>query len=92
MAFQVRWTPNAEEDYKSGVAYLAKEWSFDIALDFMDKTEKRIDTLSYFPYLGIASNNLPEVRSSSTKHNRLYYRVSNEQLNYFPFLTQEEIT
>lgn len=81
MAFEIRWTANAEEDYKNVVTYLATEWNIDIAINFMENMEKRIETLSVFPYLGIASGKLNDVRSISlTKHNKLYYRISGETI------------
>ena len=77
MALQVSWTENALEDYEKIVNYLIKEWSFPIAENFVALLEKRLETLSHLPYLGISSGKQPGVRSISiTKHNRLFYRLS----------------
>jgi plasmid stabilization system protein ParE len=77
MALQIRWTENALEDYRHVVEYLIQEWSVGIAKDFVEIVEKRIDTLSVFPNIGIPSIKEPGIRSIIlTKHNRLYYRVS----------------
>ncbi len=87
MALQVKWTENALEDYRLVVDYLLKVWSVDIAARFINIIESRLETLSVFPKIGIASLKEDRVRSIVvTKHNKLYYRVSEdciEVLNIF---------
>ena len=77
MALQITWAANALEDYEKIVDYLIKEWSLPVAEKFVESIEKRLHTLSSFPYIGISSIRQPSIRSISiTKHNRLYYRIS----------------
>jgi plasmid stabilization system protein ParE len=87
MAYKVSWTPNAIEDYKHVIEYLLAEWSSSVAVHFENITNKRLITLSHQPYLGIASQKSPGIRSILlTKHNRLYYRITGnsiEVLNIF---------
>jgi plasmid stabilization system protein ParE len=79
MALPVKWTENALEDYKLVIEYLLKGWPVDIASKFIDIVETRLKTLSAFPYIGIPSSKVDKVRSIVlTKHNKLYYRVTNE--------------
>lgn len=76
MALQVIWTENAIEDYKLLIDYLLLEWSLPVAVKFVETIEKRIEVLSNFPNIGIASVKNPSIRSIIlTKHNKLYYRV-----------------
>jgi|SRR5688572_27465425 len=87
MALPVIWTENAIEDYKLVIDYLLLEWSLPVAEKFVETIEKRIEVLSRFPNIGIASVKDPSVRSIIlTKHNKLYYRTNQgkiEILNIF---------
>lgn len=77
MALKIIWTANALEDYKRVIDYLVEEWSAGIAERFSENVQARLETLSNYPFLGIASTKDLSVRSISvSKHNRLYYRVT----------------
>lgn len=81
MALQIKWTANALEDYRQIVEYLMEEWSVSIAEKFIDIVESRIETLSSYPYLGLASLKDSSIRSILlTKHNRLYYRITSTSI------------
>jgi plasmid stabilization system protein ParE len=81
MALQIKWTVSALSDYEQIIIYLAQEWSEAIAQKFIDIVRERLETLSHFPYLGIASEKVPFIRSILlTKHNRLYYRIQNTSI------------
>ena len=86
-AYEIRWTELAVEDYNIVVNYLLENWSIKVAEDFITIIERRIKTLSGQPFIGIASETKPEIRSRLiTKHNRLYYRIADntiELLNLF---------
>lgn len=66
---------------------MTEEWSVEIAERFSETVQSRLETLSNYPFLGIASSKELSVRSISiSKHNRLYYRVTSikiEVLNIF---------
>ncbi|MCY7422396.1 MAG: type II toxin-antitoxin system RelE/ParE family toxin [Chitinophagaceae bacterium] len=87
MAYKIRWTAIALEDYERVVDYLIKMWSVNVATDFEGTVNKKLANLSGQPFMGIASKKKPMVRSISlTKHNRLYYRITDntiELLNIF---------
>ena len=55
MALPVTWTENAIEDFKSLIDYLLLEWPLPVAEKFIETIEKRIEVLSKFPNIGIAS-------------------------------------
>lgn len=76
MALQIVWTTNALEDYHRIVDYLLMEWGIPVASDFITILEDRVDILSSFPNVGIASLKHSNIRAIViTKHNKLYYRV-----------------
>jgi len=76
MALPVTWTENAIEDFKSLIDYLLRERPLPVAEKFIETIEKRIEVLSKFPNIGIASLKDPSIRNIIlTKHNKLYYRV-----------------
>lgn len=87
MALQVIWSFNAEEDYKKVIEYLRDEWSVTVAMNFIEKTERRLESLTVHPLLGIASEKDKNIRSVVlTKHNKLYYQITEntiEVLNIF---------
>lgn len=87
MALQIKWTQNALEDYEAVIDYLLTEWTVDVAAKFIDLVESRLDTLIFFPNIGITSTKENSVRSIVlTKHNKLYYRITSnciEILNIF---------
>ena len=81
MALQIVWTENGFADYKQVVDYLLQEWPINVASEFVRNAESRIETLSVFPEIGIASLKVSGVRSIIlTKHNKLYYKVSDNNL------------
>lgn len=87
MAIKIKWTQHAIDDYAHIVDYLRNKWSAASAEKFLNIVESRVDQLSYFPLIGIASQKNPAIRYIIiTKHNKLYYRFNNnviEVLNIF---------
>ncbi len=64
------------------IAYLKKEWSYQVADDFSEKLFKRLDALSLQPFTGRPSNRKANTRSILiTKHNRVFYKVDGETIN-----------
>ena len=63
MAYKIRWTLNALEDYEKVVNYLVMDWSVNIAINFEALLNKKLTNLSYNLSIGIASqkNLLSEV-------------------------------
>jgi plasmid stabilization system protein ParE len=48
------------------------------AIEFLNKLDKRIDTLKKQPFIGKPPERKPGVRTILiTKHNRLYYKLTN---------------
>ncbi len=86
MAYKIIWTENAREDLKSIVEYLQSEWSFTIAENFLIECESKIDLISHFPEIGIASErNIFIRRILITKHNALYYQLNKNEITLLDF-------
>ncbi len=74
--FKVIWSQNAYDDYIRVIDNLLSNWSEQVTLKFMDIVENNFFLLSTHPFIGIASEKDPTVRSVLlTKHNRLYHQV-----------------
>jgi len=59
------------------LSFLEKEWGHKVAENFLDRTDKKIELIRLFPYIGLPSG-VRDTRSLLvTKHNRLFYRVKN---------------
>ncbi|MEO6719586.1 MAG: type II toxin-antitoxin system RelE/ParE family toxin [Ferruginibacter sp.] len=59
--------------------YLKADWNEDVANTFINKLQKRLQTLSKQPYIGVPSSVIKPVRSILiTKHNRLFYRIKDD--------------
>lgn len=77
MAYKIKWTSTALEDFNIIIDYLIKEWSSLIASDFEIMVNEKLIALSYNPFIGIQSAKKSSIRSILlTKHNRLFYRVT----------------
>ena len=63
------------------IDYLLLEWSLPVAEKFAETIDRRIDVLTLFPNIGIASTKDLSIRSIIiTKHNKLYYRILTEKI------------
>ena len=81
MAYQISWTDIALQDYKRVINYLLSEWSIEVATAFENIVNQKLINLSRHPFTGIKSEKNPLIRSILfTKHNRLYYRVRDNNI------------
>ena len=81
MAYQISWTDIALQDYKRVIDYLLSEWSIEVATEFENIVNQKLINLSRHPFTGIKSEKNPLIRSMLfTKHNRLYYRVRDNNI------------
>ena len=63
MAYKIRWTAIALEDYEKVIDFLIKMWSVKVAIGFEEIVNKKLANLSGQPFIGIASEKKPMVRS-----------------------------
>lgn len=81
MAYQVILKKRFVNKLVNVLKYLEKEWSLQVASDFLVKVDKRLQQLSRQPFTGAPSQKVKEVRSVFiTKHNRVYYKVKGKSV------------
>lgn len=57
------------------LTFLEKEWGHNVATAFLEKTDSRIELLSFSPFTG-APSGIRDTRSLLvTKHNRIFYKI-----------------
>ena len=77
MAIQIIWSENAVEDFERIIRYLNKMWTEKIALEFEYKVYSKVELLASQPQIGRTSTSFNTIKSILiTKHNRLYYQIS----------------
>ncbi|TAE38262.1 MAG: type II toxin-antitoxin system RelE/ParE family toxin [Runella slithyformis] len=76
MAFEIVWSPNAEEDLHSVLNFLMEEWSDTFAETFSEKLFKVLNLLENHPYIGMTTDEFSSIRSIAvTRQYALYYMV-----------------
>jgi plasmid stabilization system protein ParE len=55
MAYEIKWTANAIEDFNKVIDYLTINWTIAIATEFEEIVCKKLDVLSRQPEIGIQS-------------------------------------
>ncbi len=77
MAIQIIWSKNAVADFERIIRYLNKMWTEKIALEFEYKVYSKVELLASQPQIGRTSTSFNTIKSILiTKHNRLYYQIS----------------
>ncbi len=81
MAYKIIYKKRFSNKLIKLLNYLEKEWSQEVAANFLGKLETRIDTLKKHPFVGKSSLKKPGIRAILiTKHNRVYYKISNNKI------------
>jgi plasmid stabilization system protein ParE len=87
MAKKIVWTKRADTKFNKIINYLEQEWGTRVTQTFVKTTYDIIDLISDQPDLGIIENQEKKIRGFLlTKHNRLFYRVTDGEiilLNFF---------
>ncbi len=77
MAYQIVYKKRFYNKLIALLLYLEKEWNEDIAKQFIEKLDKRINTLKQQPNIGSSSQTVKNIRGILiTKHNKLFYKIS----------------
>lgn len=80
MAFKVITTKKFEKSAAKTSRWIEKEWSLKASLKFDKRIENVLDELAKNPTIGRISLK-KDIRSLSvTRHNRIYFRVSEDQI------------
>lgn len=87
MAKEIIWTNRANNKFNKIIDYLDHEWGEEVTQSFVQKTYDIIDLISDYPNLGTNEHPDKNIRGFPlTKHNRLFYRVTDKEiilLNFF---------
>jgi len=87
MAKKIVWTKRANIKFNRIIDYLEQDWGPNVTQNFVKKVYGIIDLISDQPDLGTVENHEKKIRGFSlTKHNRLFYRVTDKEiilLNFF---------
>ncbi len=87
MAYQITFTPRADEELDETLEYLDAKYNSEVPADLLIKVYDILDTLSQFPFIGsmeIPSKNIRGIVIS--KYLKLFYRVEDNTiilLNFF---------
>ncbi|MCF8256614.1 MAG: type II toxin-antitoxin system RelE/ParE family toxin [Flavobacteriales bacterium] len=81
MAKSIVWTKRASASFNRVIAYLEKEWGEKVTKGFVQRTYTIIELLAQQPELGSLEVPDHNIRGFLiTKHNRLFYRVTDGEL------------
>jgi plasmid stabilization system protein ParE len=87
MAKTVVWTKRANQSFNRVIAYLEKEWGEKVTSAFVNQSFGIIELLAKNPELGSLEVSDLGIRGFPiTKHNRLFYRFTEQELillNFF---------
>jgi plasmid stabilization system protein ParE len=81
MAKEIVWTLHAVDDLENIISYLQKEWSLQVASDFIDLITHRLEIVSLQPKIGSKTSHHSKFRKLVlTKYNILIYSSSHSHL------------
>jgi plasmid stabilization system protein ParE len=87
MAKKIVWTKRANSKFNKIIDYLESEWGLGVTQNFVRKTYDILELISDQSNLGTIENPEKNIRGFLlTKHNRLFYRVTENEiilLNFF---------
>jgi plasmid stabilization system protein ParE len=80
MAYQVVYSPNAQEDIRGILTYLLDEWNFEVSDNFSNFLINTIEMLSQQPYADRKHDFINTVREFRVKpHYLVYYSILEQQ-------------
>lgn len=81
MAYQIIVKKRFTNKVEKTLIYLEKEWSYKVAVEFLQKIDRRFELLSKHPYAGAPSAKIKDIRGLLiTRHNRLYYKIKDNKV------------
>ena len=82
MSKQIIWSPSAESDFANILEYLQENWEERVTNQFIDLTEGILAQISLNPKQFPLIHKKQKIRKCViTKHNTLFYRESNSQVD-----------
>ncbi|NJN78514.1 MAG: hypothetical protein HC803_09505, partial [Saprospiraceae bacterium] len=74
IAYKLKWTPIAREDYASLLLFIETNYGRDKVLNFLEKTENILQRILEFPRIYPISNQRKNIRKAViSKQTSLYY-------------------
>ena len=81
MAYQIIPKKLFTKKVSKVLQYLEREWSHEIAQEFLRKIDKKFDILSKQPMVGRKSKKYKNVHGIIiTPHNKMYYRIQDNKV------------
>jgi plasmid stabilization system protein ParE len=81
MAYRLKINKRFVANTQSVYRYLAEEWSFTIADQFVEQVYVSVRKLAEMPFAGSPTSGNKNVRSISvTRHNKIYYRIKGKTI------------
>lgn len=88
MVKEIVWTKRSLTKFNSIIKFLNERWGENVTASFIKKSYHIIELLSHQPFLETLENEKLEIRGFLiTKHNRLFYRVTEKQIILLNFFT-----
>lgn len=84
---EVRLSPTAQNKYLEIRAYLLKQWSEKVVLEYEELVDQKIDQVAQFPKSCKVSNKKAGIYQAVVeKHSSFYYRIKNETIEILIFV------
>ncbi|MCY7350143.1 MAG: type II toxin-antitoxin system RelE/ParE family toxin [Cytophagaceae bacterium] len=81
MAQKITWMPNAREDFRDIIHYLANEWGNTFAEEFTERVSKQLELIENHLFIGKQNEQFSSIRQLPvTKNYILYYLVLHEEI------------
>ncbi len=81
MAYQIIVKKRFTNRVQKVLAYLEKEWSHKVAVEFLSIIDRRFKLLAKQPHVGVLSSKVKDIRGLLiTRHNRLYYKIKADKV------------
>lgn len=78
---KIVWSSTAANKFLSITDYLRREWSTNVAIDFINRVEEKLNLLKSFPKIGIKSNKKPGLyKLIISSQNMLAYRIKGSRI------------
>jgi plasmid stabilization system protein ParE len=82
---QTVWSDDALIDYNQNIDYLQKEWSEQVALEFVEDVEATIELIKDFPELYPLTEYLGVRKALVRKQITLFYRIKDNEIHLIRF-------
>ena len=89
--YKILWTDFALKELEKTIEYLEENWTEKELRNLAENIEEKLALISQTPNLFQASNYKKEIRRVVIfKHNTLYYRIENEQIEIISFFSNRQ--